>query len=473
MSSTSQASQRIAALLDENSFVEIGAGVTSRSTDFGLKQEDTPSDGVVTGYGVIGGNLVYVYSQDSGVLGGSVGEMHARKIAHIYDLAVRMGAPVIGIIDSTGMRLQEASDALDSLGTIYAKKVEASGVVPQISVVFGNCGGGLALIPALSDFTFMDDKKGKLFVNSPNAIKGNYEEKCDTSAASFQGAKAGLVDVAGDEGTIFAEIRNLVSMLPSNNEDRDFYEDCTDDLNRAMDNFDGAIADPALALSQLADNGSFFETKRDFAREMVTGFIKLNGATVGVIANRTKTFDEEGKEKETFEPLLTSAGCDKAASFIKFCDAFDLPILTFTGVKGFAATCCEERNIAKKAAALVMAFGTATVPKVNFVTDSAFGSAYVIMNSKADITMCWPDSRIGAMEADMAAKIIGEGKSADEISSIADQYSDLNDASKSAARRGFVDQIVDPADTRKYVVAAFEMLFTKREEHPAKKHSAK
>ena len=283
MSSSSQASQRINALLDENSFVEIGALVTARSTDFNLKQTETPSDGVVTGYGVIDGNLVYVYSQDASVLGGSVGEMHAKKIARLYDLALKTGSPVIGLIDSAGMRLQEATDALNAFGEIYRRQVDASGVIPQITAIFGSCGGGLALFPTLTDFTFMEESKAKLFVNSPNAIEGNYTDKCDTASPQFQSAKAGIVDVVADEETVYTEIRSLVSLLPSNNEDSDSYEECTDDLNRTCDNLDGAIADTALALRQISDNGIFFETKRSYAREMVTGFIRLNGATVGAV----------------------------------------------------------------------------------------------------------------------------------------------------------------------------------------------
>ena len=204
MSSSSQASQRIISLLDENSFVEIGALVTARNTDFNLKQEETPSDGVVTGYGVIDGNLVYVYSQDASVLGGSIGEMHAKKIVRLYDLAIKTGSPVIGLIDSAGLRLQEATDALNAFGEIYLKQVEASGVVPQITAIFGSCGGGLALIPSITDFTFMESEKAKLFVNSPNALEGNYKEKCDTSSAKWQSSEAGNVDVVADEATVYA-----------------------------------------------------------------------------------------------------------------------------------------------------------------------------------------------------------------------------------------------------------------------------
>ena len=225
MSNSSQASQRIAALLDDNSFVEIGAKVTARATDFNMKPTETPSDGVVTGYGVIDGSLVYVYSQDASVMNGTVGEMHAKKIANLYDLALKTGAPVIGLIDSAGLRLQEATDALNAFGEIYMKQTLASGVIPQITAVFGNCGGGLALIPALTDFTFMEGKKAKLFVNSPNALAGNNADKCDTAAADFQSEKAGLVDVVADEADILAQIRQLVSMLPANNEDEAFEEE--------------------------------------------------------------------------------------------------------------------------------------------------------------------------------------------------------------------------------------------------------
>ena len=216
MSTTSQASQRINALLDENSFVEIGALVTARATDFNLKQTETPSDGVITGYGVIDGNLVYVYSQDASVLNGTIGEMHAKKIANLYNLAMKTGAPVVGLIDSAGLRLQEATDALNGFGEIYKKQVDASGVIPQITAIFGTCGGGLAIVPTLTDFTFMEEKKAKLFVNSPNAIDGNEISKCDTSAAAFQSEEAGIVDVVADEAGVLAQIRELVSMLPAN-----------------------------------------------------------------------------------------------------------------------------------------------------------------------------------------------------------------------------------------------------------------
>ena len=367
MSNTSQASERIKALLDDNSFVEIGELVTARATDFNMKQTDTPSDGVVTGYGVIGGSLVYVYSQDASVMNGSVGEMHAKKIAGLYALAMKTGAPVIGLLDCAGMRLQEATDALNGFGEIYKSQALSSGVIPQITAIFGTCGGGLALIPTLTDFTFMEKSKAKLFVNAPNALDGNVITKCDTSAADFQSREAGIVDCVADEATIFAKIRELVSLLPSNNEDDAPFEACV-------------------------DSGKVFEVKEDYAKDMVTAFIKLNGMTVGAIANRTESYDENGKVSEKFDEVLSPEGCDKAADFVSFCDAFEIPVLTLTNVKGFKATTCAEKKIAKAAARLTYAFANATVAKVNVVTKKAFGSAYVTMNSKAigaDVTFAW------------------------------------------------------------------------------------
>lgn len=473
MSTTSQASQRINALLDENSFVEIGALVTARATDFNLKQTETPSDGVITGYGVIDGNLVYVYSQDASVLGGSIGEMHARKIANLYDLAMKTGAPVIGLIDSAGLRLQEAADALNAFGEIYFRQANASGVIPQITAIFGACGGGLAVFPGLTDFTFMEEKNAKLFVNSPNAIDGNEISKCDTSSAAFQSEEAGIVDVVADEASVLAQIRELVSMLPANNEDNMAFEECTDDLNRVCADLADCAGDTAIALSRISDHGVFFETGRNHARDMVTGFIKLNGATVGAVANRTEVYDAEGGVAHRFDPVLSVDGCGKAADFISFCDAFGIPVLSLTNVKGYASCKCAEKGIAKAAARLTYAFANATVPKVNVITRMAYGSAFVAMNSKAlgaDITMAWPDAEIGTMDAGLAAKIICDGKGAEAIDACAKEYAALQTSAAGAARRGYVDQIVAPEDTRKYVIGAFEMLYTKSEGRPAKKH---
>ena len=474
MSTTSKASQRIAALLDDNSFVEIGGLVTARATDFNLKPNETPSDGCITGYGVINGNLVYVYSQDASVLNGTIGEMHAKKITNLYDLAMKTGAPVIGLIESAGLRLQEATDALAAFGDIYLKQTMASGVIPQITAVFGTCGGGLGLFPTMTDFTFMEEKNAKLFVNAPNALDGNVITKCDSSSAKFQAEESGIVDVVADEATILEKVRELVSFLPANNEDdASFLEDCTDDLNRVNPEIAGCVGDTSVALSILADDNNFFEVKSGYAKNMVTGFLRLDGVTVGAVANRSEICDEEGKVAEKLDAVLTAEGCEKAAEFVNFCDAFGIPVLTLTNVKGYEATLASEKTIAKAAAKLTYAFANATVPKVNVVIGKALGTAYVVMNSKAigaDITMAWPDAQIGAMDGKLAAKIMYDGQGADVINEKAAEYEALTLNVTSAAKRGYVDQIVNAADTRKYVIGAFEMFFTKSEDRPAKKH---
>lgn len=481
MSKMSQMSamDRIKSLLDENSFVEIGACVTKRSTDFNLQEKSVPADGVITGYGTIDCNLVYVYSQDASQLGGSMGEMHAKKIARIYDMALKVSAPVIGLIDCVGLRLQEATDALAGFGDLYFKQTMASGVIPQISAVFGTCGGGSAISAALSDFTFMAKEESHLFVNSPNALEGNYIEKCDTSSAEYQ-AKSGLVDFVGeDELDVLSQIRNLVSILPTNNEDDDSYEECTDDLNRLVPSFAAFVKDSAAALAEISDNHVFVEVKREYARSMVTGFIRLNGMTVGAIANRTAVFDEEGKETESFDTVLTTGGARKAESFVSFCDAFNIPVLTLTNVTGYEATKCAERGIAKAVAKLTYAFANATVPKVNLIVGKAFGSAYITMNSKhigADLVFALPDTEVGMMEPKVAAEIMyaEEIKEASDSTAMiqerAEEYRKLQGSGESAAKRGYIDNIIRPEETRKHLIFAFDMLFTKRESRPSRKH---
>ena len=401
-----------------------------------------------------------------------MGEMHAKKIANIYDMAMKMGAPVIGLIDCAGLRLQEATDALNAFGSFYYKQAMASGVIPQITAVFGNCGGGLAAAAALSDFTFMAEN-GKLFVNSPNTIPGNTADKCDTASAKFQSEESGIVDGVGSEEEILGEIRSLVAILPANNEDNDAYDECTDDLNRVCADLANCAGDTAIALSQIADNGEFFETKADYAKDMVTGFIRLNGATVGAVANRSEVYDAEGKKTETFDGSISARGARKAADFVKFCDAFDIPVLTLTNATGFMATLCSEKMMAKSVGELVAAFADATVPKVNVIIGKAYGTAYVAMNSKsigADLVYAWDNAEIGMMDASLAAKIMYADADAAELNEKAAQYRELQNGVASAAARGYVDTVISPADTRKYVIGAFEMLFTKREDRPSKKH---
>ena len=399
--------------------------------------------------------------------------MHAKKIANLYDLAMKTGAPIIGLLDCAGLRLQEATDALNAFGEIYTKQVMASGVIPQITGIFGTCGGGLAVVPALTDFTFMEDTKGRLFVNSPNALEGNEISKCDTSSAAYQSEHAGLVDVVGSEEEILGQMRTLISMLPSNFEDNSSYIECADDLNRVCPELENCVGDTSIALSQIADNQEFFEVKAAYAKDMVTGFIRLNGATVGCVANRSEVYNEEGEKTETFENVLSARGCKKAAEFVKFCDAFEIPVLTLTNVKGYKATKCSESNMARNAAELTNAFISATVPKVNIVIGEAFGSAYLTMNSKstgADMVFAWPNAQIGMMDAKLAAKIMYADADAATINEKAAEYGMLQSSALSAAKRGYVDTIIEAEDTRKYVIGAFEMLFTKREDRPSKKH---
>lgn len=472
----SLAMQRIAKLVDENSFMEIGSLVTARSTDFNLTAAKTPSDGVIIGHGLIDGNLVFVYSQDASVLNGTIGEMHAKKIASVYDMAMKMGAPVIGFIDCGGIRLQESIDALDGFGQIYAKEVAASGIIPQICAVFGNCGGGMSVVPALCDFAFIESTNGKMFVNSPDSICGNTIEKCDTSSAEFQSKNNGCIDMVGSEDEIMQEIRQLVTMLPSNNEGDVYTDTCEDDLNRLCNSMAEMIGDPRYLLSEISDGHVFVETKSSFAPNMVTGFVKLNGMTVGAVATCTQKYDAEGKLAEEYKNALTAKGCNKAAEFIQFCDAYSIPILSLTNVNGFKACMCSEKNLAKALARMTYAFSNATCPKVNLITGEAFGSAYVSFNSKsvgADLVYAYPTAKIGMMNSELAAKIMYPDADSAELSAKAADYDKLQSSVSSAAARGYVDLIIEPADTRKYLVAAFEMLYSKCEFAPEKKHGTK
>lgn len=446
------ARQRIETLVDPNSFVEIGGLVTKRNTDFNMQEKSVPADGVITGYGLIDSGLVYVYSQDAAAMNGSVGEMHAKKIARLYEMAVKAGAPVIGLIDCAGVRVQEAVDALAGFGEIYISKVKASGVIPQISAILGSCGGGVAVSSLLGDFTFMDAQNGKMFVNSPNAIDGNSVEKCDTADAAFQ-AEAGNVDfVCEGEADVLAQIRSLVQILPANFEDLGG-KDTEDDMNRIIPGFDGLVSDPAAALAQIADNQVFLETKKQFAKDMVTGFMTLNGGTVGAVANGG-------------EAVLSTAGCKKAEKFIYFCDAFGIPVVTLTNVKCYASSMEEEKTIGQAVADLTCAFASAEVPKVNVITGEAFGSAYVAMNSKhigADLVLALEGAKVGVMDAKSAVQIMYE----DEIAKAPDTKAALEEKTKEfdemqcnvkmAANRGYVDNIIEGPEIRKQLIYAMQM----------------
>lgn len=466
------AKDRIAALVDENSFVEIGANITKRSTDFNMQEKSVPADGVITGYGLVQNTPVYIYSQDAAALNGTIGEMHAKKIAHVYELAMKTGAPVIGLIDCAGMRLQESTDALAGFGKIYKMKAKASGVIPQISAIFGNCGGGVAILAAMSDFTFLEEKSGKLFVNSPNTLEGNYTDKLDTASAAFQKAASNVDFVVEGEAELLSSVRELVSILPENNNDTAFSDECMDDLNRLVPDFAAEIADSALALEDISDNNFFLEAKAGYAKEMVTGFICLDGMTIGAVANRTAVFDENGRETEKFDGRLTTAGCEKAAAFIKKCDAFNIPVLSLTNVEGYATTVEEEKTIASAAAKLTSAFVEADVAKVNLIVGKAYGSAYITMNSKhigADMVFALPDAQIGMMDANVAAKIMYAGEEGTDLAQKAAEFA-AQSGTEAAAARGYVDSVIEPESVRKQLLYAFEMLYSKSEYPIGKKH---
>ncbi len=300
--------------------------------------------------------------------------------------------------------------------------------------------------------------------------------KCDTAGAEYQGSNTGCIDSVGTAEEILAEIRQLVCVLPGNNAECGREDECTDDLNRKCANLAGCKEDTRLALAQISDGNLFVEAKKGFAKNMVAGFIKLNGKTIGAVANATAVYDENGEKAESFEAALTARGCNKAAEFVNFCDAFDIPVLSLVNVEGFGNTECSEKNLPKAMARMTAAFAGATVPKVNVIIGNAYGSAYVMMNSKsigADLVYAWEGSKVGMMDAALAAKIMYEGKPADVIAEKTKAYQKLQSSVETAARRGQVDLIIAPEDTRKYAAAAFEMLYTKGAGEPVKKHAAK
>ena len=468
----SKAASRIGALLDAGSFVEIGGRVTARNTDFNGAASKEASDGVVTGYGTVEGALVYVYSQDPDVLGGTIGEMHAKKIANIYRMAAKMGAPVVGLLDSKGLRLSESTDALAALGSIYRSMAKLSGVIPQIIGVFGNCGGGISLIPSVADFVFVEKSKARMFINSPDSIPGNNREICDTASAAYQYGEANA-DFIGTEAEIFAGMRDLLSVLPANNEDEGEPTLCTDDLNRATEGIKGYTADTLGILQMVSDGGKVIEVTGGRGRSMVTAFIKLNGTTIGAVTNRTQGTGADGETTE-FGAKLCPCGVRKAAKFIRFCDAFGIPVLTIAQAEGFKSEFETESTMPKAAARLIDAYVNATVPKVTLNIGKSYGSASVILGSKAvgaDIVYAWPDALIGTMDAKSAAKVMCGDADARTIAQQAKAYDELQQSVASAAARGYVDTVIDEASTRKYLIGAFEMLYTKREDLPYKKHT--
>lgn len=475
------ARERILALMDEGSFVETDAFVSHRCNEFGMDATEAPGEGVVTGYGTVDGRLVYVYSQDFTVMGGSLGEMHAKKICKVMDMAAKMGAPIIGMNDSGGARIQEGIDALSGFGEIFFRNTVNSGVIPQISVIMGPCAGGAVYSPAITDFIFMVDNTSKMFITGPQVIESVTGEEVsaeELGGSAVHASKSGVCHftAANDEECI-AEIKKLLSYLPSNNLEEAPYVAPTDAINRLSEKLTTIVPDnPNQAydvkelIKEITDNGEFFEVQKDFATNIVVGYARMNGTSVGIVANQPKV--KAG--------ALDCDASDKAARFIRTCDSFNIPIITFTDTPGyFPGVDQEHGGIIRHGAKLLYAYSEATVPKINVITRKAYGGAYIAMSSKhldTDVVMAWPTAEIAVMGPEGAANIIFKNdiaQSDDPISTRADKIREYKDKFATpfvAAQRGYVDDVIEPDSTRPRIIAALEMLSSKRDSRPAKKH---
>lgn len=456
------AGERMTALFDEGSFIELDAFVSARSIE-------TAADGVVTGYGTVDGRLTFAYAQDPTVIGGCIGEMHAKKICKVYDMAAKMGAPVVAMIDSNGARLEEGVNAQAAVGEIMSSVARVSGVVPSVSIVLGNCAASMALIASMSDFVIMSEKEGaELFVNSPSVVEAVTNIKYEANAKKCAAATGNVHFTAKDDTMCIETAKLLLSYLPSNNLcDAPEFE-CTDDLNRMSESFmnvDGEY-DVRSLIAAVADDGAFMESQSTYEKGAVTGFIRLNGMTVGVAANQG---NEEGG-------LLGGQAIEKMARFVRFCDAFNIPVLTFTNVEGFKVSADEEnRGLARKSARLLYAFTEATVPKVNVVVGKAYGGAYAAMNSKqtgADVVLAYPTATIAAIAPSAGVGVLYKDRlhAGESREALCEEYKETVASPYNAAEMGYVDDIIIPAETRPRVIAAFEMLRSKRVNAPARKH---
>ena len=471
------ARERIDLLLDEGSFEEFDMFVTHRCTDFGMEEQRPAGDGVVTGWGTINGRQVYVFSQDFTVLGGSVSATHAAKICKIMDKAVENGAPVIGINDSGGARIQEGVDSLAGYGEVFQRNIMASGVVPQISVIMGPCAGGAVYSPAMTDFIFMVKDSSYMFVTGPDVVKTVTNEQVtaeELGGASTHTKKSSVADAAfNNDVEALAEVRRLVDFLPLNNREKPPVRPFFDEPDRIETSLDTLVPDnPNMPydmkelIVKLADEGDFYELQEEFAKNIITGFIRLEGRTVGVVANQPMVL----------AGVLDIDSARKAARFVRFCDCFDIPILTLIDVPGFLpGTSQEYGGVIKHGAKLLFAYGEATVPKVTVITRKAYGGAYVVMASKhlrADFNYAWPTAEIAVMGAKGATEIIHRADLGD-AEKIAQHTADYEDRFANpfvAAERGFIDEVIQPRSTRKRVSRAFASLRNKATQMPWKKH---
>ena len=471
------ARERVELLLDEGSFEEFDMFVTHRTTDFGMAEQKPAGDGVVTGWGTINGRMVYVFSQDFTVFGGSLSETHAQKICKIMDMAMQNGAPVIGLNDSGGARIQEGVASLAGYAEVFQRNIMASGVVPQISVIMGPCAGGAVYSPAMTDFIFMVQDSSYMFVTGPDVVKTVTNEVVtaeELGGASTHTKKSSVADGAfRDDVEALAEIRRLFDFLPMNNRGTVPTRPFFDDPARVEDSLDTLVPknpnqpyDMKELILKVADEGDFYEIQKDYAGNIITGFIRLEGATVGVVAN---------------QPMVLAGVLDidssrKAARFVRFCDAFEIPILTFVDVPGFLpGTSQEYGGVIKHGAKLLFAYGEATVPKVTVITRKAYGGAYDVMASKhlrGDFNYAWPTAQIAVMGAKGATEILyrSELGDADKIAARTAEY-EANFANPfRAAERGFIDEVIQPHSTRRRVCRAFASLRNKRLTNPWKKH---
>ena len=467
------ARERLNKLFDAGSFTEISQFIRHRSTNFNMQEKEIPGDGVVTGYGTVDGRLVYAYAEDFTVEGGSLGEMHAHKICQVQEMALKMGAPCIGINDSGGARIQEGVDALAGFGRIFMNNTSASGVIPQISVIMGPCAGGAVYSPALTDFIFMVKNTSNMFITGPAVIKSVTAE--EVTAEELGGAVthhtvSGVAHFACEtEDDCIAQIKRLLSYLPSNNMEEPPMTETNDDPNRTDEGLNSIVPDNSNmpydmldVIKSTVDDGDVYEVLKNYAQNIITCFARYDGQTVGIIANQPKFL----------------AGCldinasDKAARFIRMCDSFNISLVTFVDVPGFLpGTTQEFGGIIRHGAKMLYAYCEATVPKVTVVVRKAYGGAYIAMCCRqlgADMVFAWPSAEIAVMGPDGAANIIfkrdedKEAKKQAYVEELATPYK--------AAEHGYVDCIIEPKETRPRVIDALAMLYSKREERPAKKH---
>lgn len=474
------ARERIDLLLDKGTFVELNPFIEHRSIDFGLAGKKGPGDGVVTGYGKINGRPIYLFSQDFTVFGGALGEMHAKKIANVMDLAAKNGAPFIGLNDSGGARIQEGVVSLDGYGHIFYRNAIYSGVIPQISVIMGPCAGGAVYSPAITDFVFMVEKTSQMFITGPKVIETVTGEKIsseDLGGANVHNSISGNAHFSGEtEEEVLQQVRALVSYLPQNNEEKapilpvEENDDYRPDLTEIIP-FDAVRPyDVRKVINQVVDADTFMEVHKDFAKNIVVGFARVKGEVVGLVCNQPK-YMAGGLDIDS---------SDKASRFIRFCDSFNIPLITFEDVTGFFPGVKQEHGgIIRHGAKILYAYSEATVPKLTVILRKAYGGAYVALNSKsigADLVFAWPNAEIAVMGPQGAANIIfareiNESDNPEQTrAQKIEEYREKFANPYVAASQGMVDDVIDPRETRIKIIQALEMLRNKKETRPNKKH---